>query len=120
MTILSTVCCDAWGDPHYKTFDDSYYEFQGDCEYVLATDKCGTVGGNFRVTVGNVPCGSENLACTKSVKFEFGYTTIFLVRGQDPVVSNSPSSGAIRKKVNFDIEDSTGIFLTIKTDIGER
>ena len=29
--------CEIWGDPHYITFDDVKYDFQGDCDYTILT-----------------------------------------------------------------------------------
>ena len=61
----SATCC-ANGDPHYRTFDYRYYDFQGDCEYVL-TEPCNT--SEFSVIVGNGKCSTRNsgATCTERV-----------------------------------------------------
>ncbi|CAG9836626.1 unnamed protein product [Diabrotica balteata] len=57
--------CSAWGDSHYKTFDGKRFDYQGECDYVLAKGSLGQ--DSFHVSVQNVPCGSLGTACFKSV-----------------------------------------------------
>nr|CAD7397465.1 unnamed protein product [Timema cristinae] len=63
--------CTAWGDSHFKTFDDKIYDFHGSCDYVLAKGKL-TKSDAFDVSIQNVPCSSSGISCSKSVTLNVG------------------------------------------------
>ncbi|XP_009890327.1 PREDICTED: mucin-5AC, partial [Charadrius vociferus] len=60
--------CAVYGDGHYNTFDDKRFSFNGNCEYTLVQDHCGTANGTFRVITENIPCGNTGTTCSKSIK----------------------------------------------------
>uniref|UniRef100_A0A8C6M4R3 VWFD domain-containing protein n=1 Tax=Nothobranchius furzeri TaxID=105023 RepID=A0A8C6M4R3_NOTFU len=72
-TCTNNVCdgvCGIYGDGHYITFDDKRFDFNGQCEYTLLQDHCGTNqdNGSFRIITENVPCGTTGTTCSKTIK----------------------------------------------------
>ncbi|XP_078099338.1 mucin 5e [Sander vitreus] len=71
--------CQVYGNGHYQTFDSKWYRFDGQCQYTLVEDDCGTRNGTFSVRVESVPCCDEALTCSRSVVLDLqGEVTLTL------------------------------------------
>uniref|UniRef100_A0A8C4QC60 VWFD domain-containing protein n=1 Tax=Eptatretus burgeri TaxID=7764 RepID=A0A8C4QC60_EPTBU len=56
--------CQGWGDPHYSTFDGTYYSHMGNCTYVLVEERY--VELDYAVYVTNYDCGRD-VSCPGSI-----------------------------------------------------
>ena len=72
--------CSAFGDPHYKTFDGKWFEFNGICKYILAEEY---VTKLFDIVIENVGCNAaEDVSCAKSVSIKLNGSIISLRQQQ--------------------------------------
>lgn len=77
----SEAYCHAVGDPHYRTFDGYFYDFQGTCSYTIAK----TCNGDkdlptFNIEAKNENRGSTRVAYVSYVNVQVYEQTISLVR----------------------------------------
>lgn len=78
--LLPAGVCSGWGDPHYITFDGTYYTFLDNCTYVLV-QQIVPVYGHFRVLIDNYFCGSQDgLSCPQSIVVEYRRERVVLTR----------------------------------------
>ncbi|KAM6174045.1 mucin-5AC [Erethizon dorsatum] len=85
--------CSGWGDPHYITFDGTYYTFLDDCTYVLV-QQIVPVFGHFRVLVDNDFCDVEDrVSCPQSIIVEYHEDRVVLTR--------RPVGGAMTNQILF-------------------
>ncbi|XP_074697979.1 mucin-5AC [Strix aluco] len=72
--------CSGWGDPHYITFDGTYYTFLENCTYVLVKQITPKYD-NFRVYIDNYYCDSrDGLSCPKSIIIFYKSAKVVLTR----------------------------------------
>lgn len=75
-----TGVCSGWGDPHYITFDGTYYTFLDNCTYVLV-QQIVPVFGDFRVLIDNYYCDlGDSVSCPQSIIVEYHQDRVVLTR----------------------------------------
>lgn len=78
--LAPTGVCSGWGDPHYITFDGTYYTFLDNCTYVLV-QQIVPVFGYFRVLIDNYFCDlGDSVSCPQSIIVEYHQDRVVLTR----------------------------------------
>ncbi|XP_017781781.1 PREDICTED: hemocytin [Nicrophorus vespilloides] len=110
--------CTAWGDSHFKTFDGKMFDYQGQCDYVLA--KGVLEADNFDVTIQNVPCGTLGVSCSKSLTIKIGPESITLTRGKKVPFTQVFNRFTVRNRDLFVIVEAADLGLIVHWDKGTR
>ncbi|XP_078486305.1 von Willebrand factor-like, partial [Ciona intestinalis] len=107
--------CSVVGEDHFHTFDGAWFDFTGDCEYILVTDECGSTAGVFKVTFKKNPCTTLGYGCAKTVTLQLGMYQILLEANQTPEETTLATSNGI--DVHYEILHR-GFYCIITTSIG--
>ncbi|XP_058290898.1 mucin-6 [Hylobates moloch] len=103
--------CTLYGEGHVITFDGQRFVFDGNCEYILATDGCSVNDSQptFKILTENVICGNSGVTCSRAIKIFLGGLSVVLadrnytVTGEEPHVQLGVTPGALSLVVDISV-----------------
>ncbi|XP_071950627.1 IgGFc-binding protein-like [Antedon mediterranea] len=109
-----TGYCYAHGDPHYKSFDDVNFDFQGECQYVLA-ESCNDPDTEFTIVQQNEKrTENSNVAVTKEIYIYANDVIVSLL--QDRIVLFDGVQRIPPINTNGITVDVSGLLLVVRTN----
>ncbi|PIK50263.1 putative kielin/chordin-like protein [Apostichopus japonicus] len=108
--------CIVFGDPHYRTFDGHFLEFQGTCSYLMAKD---CVSESFEVVAQNDGKGTYEASWTRLISFRFFNYTIDLLPNFEVAVNGQRVTLPFLAEPLFSVQ-KLGLLLYLHTNIGVR
>nr|XP_055061323.1 alpha-tectorin-like [Misgurnus anguillicaudatus] len=111
--------CVISGDPHYYTFDNQIFHFQGTCTYILS-EACGNGLPYYRIEGKNEHRGSTHVSWTRMVRVFVYDKEIELVKGHyyDAKVNNTFVAAPFTLRNGSIQVYRSGFSLAISTDFG--
>uniref|UniRef100_A0A3P8PG75 Uncharacterized protein n=1 Tax=Astatotilapia calliptera TaxID=8154 RepID=A0A3P8PG75_ASTCA len=109
--------CTISGDPHYYTFDNRVFHFQGTCTYVLS-EQCNSGLPYYRVEGKNEHRGSTQVSWTRLVKVHVYNDTIELVKGRRGQVNGNFASTPFSLSNGTVQVYESGFSVVVSTDFG--
>ncbi|XP_073665560.1 mucin-6 [Tursiops truncatus] len=111
--------CTLYGEGHVVTFDGQRFVFDGNCEYILATDGCGASDSQptFKILTENVVCGKSGVTCSRAIKIFLGGLSIVLadgnytVSGEDPGVHFRVKAGSLHLVLDATVSSTYNLTL---------
>nr|XP_006817457.1 PREDICTED: uncharacterized protein LOC102803652 [Saccoglossus kowalevskii] len=113
-----TVTCHGSGDPHYKTFDGTYYDYQGKCEYILMTNGCVNQGRYAVIVENELTWPGSPVTYTKQARIEVYYLVIELLPLKEVKINGTTVYPPIT--MNYLTIKNVGLYLVVTTGFGFR
>ncbi|XP_052248669.1 mucin-5AC-like isoform X9 [Dreissena polymorpha] len=108
--------CTAWGQDHYRTFDNKVYHYKGSCQYVLVKD---AVANTFNIYVINDKNCQPGHRCKRELDIFVGNDQISLRRGANgPVVTYNGAPVAVPSNKGGIIFEEISQYMIVRSSIG--
>ncbi|WAR09836.1 SSPO-like protein [Mya arenaria] len=108
--------CVAWGQDHYRTFDNKIYHYKGACNYVLVKD---AVANSFQIHVANDKNCQTGHRCKRELDIYLGNDRISLKRdASGPVVTYNGAVVPVPSSKGGVIFEKISSYIVVRSSIG--